>query len=456
MRKRRAVTIVIAATVLAFVTAGGLFVWYAMPGRMAEETSLKTAGIPPLPEAVPPVQRGAGGWPAWRGENDDNASAVSGILTDWSAGLPKAWQVDYLCQGRYSTTWSAPAVSGNRLVVPGRDDDNDLVFCLDPATGKLLWVGSYKAPAGRGFGEGARATPTIHGEAVLTFGRSGDLVCWSLLDGEMLWRRNVKDDGGEPPLWGYASSPRVVDDKVIVQAGGEAVAIAYHAGTGKVAWKSMKGECGYATATLFERNGRREIVLFHGTGVAGLDPATGRRLWGLPWTTRYNVNAATPVCSGSTIFITSDYGRGCQAIDASAAPPRVAWRNTAIDSHHSDPVLVAGHVYGYSGQCRRNAGEFKCVELATGREKWSTEEMGIGSVVVVDGYLVCLDVGGGLFLVKPDPEGFEKVTEFRGALGDIRDLARTKPIVANGRVYLRYRQLLVAYDVVPAEAAGTN
>jgi outer membrane protein assembly factor BamB len=453
MRKRRAIGIGVAAAVLALVAAGALFVRHAMPGRMAEETSLKTAGIPPLPETVPPVVRGAGGWPAWRGANDDNASAVTGIVTDWAAGLPKAWQVDYLCQGKHSTSWSAPAVSGNRLVVPGRDDDNDLVFCLNPATGRLLWVGSYRAPAGNGYGEGARATPTSHGEAVYTFGRSGDLVSWRLLDGEMLWRRNVKDEGGEPPYWGSASSPRVVDDKVIVQAGGGALAIAYHAGTGKVAWKSMKGKGGYATATLFEWDGRREIVLFHGTGVAGLEPATGRKLWDLPWSTKHNVNAATPVSSGSTIFITSDYGSGCQAMDASASPPRIAWTNKAIASHHSDPVILAGHVYGYAGPCRRNEGEFKCVELATGREKWSTEELGVGSAVVVDGYLVCQDVGGNLFLVKPDPEGFTKVTELRGALGDIKDLARTKPIVANGKVFLRYRQLLVAYDVVKAEAA---
>jgi hypothetical protein len=87
--------------------------------------------------------------------------------------------------------------------------------------------------------------------------------------------------------------------------------------------------------------------------------------------------------------------------------------------------------------------------LETGRERWSTGAIGWGTTVYVDGYLLCLDIKGNLFLVKPDPDKFEKVAELKAALGQVTDPAWTLPVVANGRLYLRYMQRLVCYDLMP-------
>ena len=59
-----------------------------------------------------------------------------------------------------------------------------------------------------------------------------------------------------------------------------------------------------------------------------------------------------------------------------------------------------------------------------------------------------MDIEGNLFLVKPDPNEFRKVTEFRAALGDVRHPAWTIPVAANGRLYLRYMQRLICYDIL--------
>ena len=59
-----------------------------------------------------------------------------------------------------------------------------------------------------------------------------------------------------------------------------------------------------------------------------------------------------------------------------------------------------------------------------------------------------MDIEGNLFLVKPDPNQFVKVTEFRGALPGTKHPTWTIPVVANGRLYLRYRQRLICYDLV--------
>ena len=38
---------------------------------------------------------------------------------------------------------------------------------------------------------------------------------------------------------------------------------------------------------------------------------------------------------------------------------------------------------------------------------WSTNDIGQGTTTFVDGHLICLDIKGNLFLVKPDPTGFK-------------------------------------------------
>jgi outer membrane protein assembly factor BamB len=275
------------------------------------------------------------------------------------------------------------------------------------------------------------------------------LVCWKLWDGELVWRRNIEDEGGKEPRWGHSSSPLVYQDKIFVQSGGEAFAVAYDKMTGSVAWKSLEGKAGYAAPVLMNIGSEEKLLVFYGTGLACLNPDDGKYLWSVPWKTSFDVNATTPATSGMTIFITSGYNAGCQALKVTDAGAEVIWRSKVISSQHSDPIIIDGFIYSYSGQSDQNEGYFKCVELETGAERWCTGEIGWGTVVYVDGCLLCMDIKGNLFLVEPDPSAFRKITEFRGALGNVKHAAWTIPVVANGRLYLRYMQHLVCYSLVP-------
>jgi outer membrane protein assembly factor BamB len=102
-----------------------------------------------LSAPIEPITKGEADWICWRGINGDGRSGVSGIKTDWSDGLTKIWRIDFLCQGKESATWSAPVIQGNRLVVCGRDDVNDMVFCLNPEDGGLIWKQAYPAKTER-------------------------------------------------------------------------------------------------------------------------------------------------------------------------------------------------------------------------------------------------------------------------------------------------------------------
>ncbi len=445
MKNKRAMIVL---TVLLVAALVGGYYWLFVYG--VEDTGGPVEAIPAPMASPTPLTEGEHDWPCWGGAKHDNVSEVTGIRTDWSGGLKMLWTVRYLCQGDKASTWSAPVVRGNRVVVPGRGPGQDLVFCLDSETGKLVWQRSYKAPAVAKHGPGPRATPCIDGDRVYTFGRSGDLVCWQLLDGKMIWRVNVHDAGGQLPTWGHASSPLVHGETVIVQAGGEATAVAYNKATGDVAWKwaSADGRAGYATPRPMPVGDATQVLIFHATGLAGLSPADGRKLWNVGWPTSYGVNAATPVVAGDTVFISSAYKEGCAAVKVSPSGAATTWKRKNIASHHSDAAIIDGHVYGYSGHSNQNSGDLVCLTLADGTEMWRSDQVGHGTMIQVDGHLLCLDGKGNLFLVKPDPSGFKKVAEMRNALPHVGKHAWTRPVIANGKLFLRYRQTLICYDLI--------
>ena len=444
---KRSVKVILA--IVPIVLVAGAYFGYQIYQMVAgsEPLSGKQDDIPSPMATLPPVTTGMADWTNWRGSGFEGKNASTGIQTDWSKGLQAMWQVNYLCQNKATASWAAPVIQGNRLIVPGRDEKNDLVFCINADTGELIWMGSYEAEAATSHGPGSRATPFINENRVYTYGRSGDLVCWQLEDGKQLWRKNVKDDGGVEPSWGFSTTPLVLDNMVIVQGGGTALVMAYDKLSGNLLWKSMEGDAGYAAAITMNMDNEVKLLVYHGTGLTCLNPADGKPLWNVPWATKYGVNATTPIVSNDIVFHTSGYKMGSQALLVTNSGYSVLWKNNFMEAQHSDPVLIDGYIYGYSGESSRNNGHFKCIELSTGKEMWNTNAIGQGTTTFVDGHLICQDIKGNIFLVNPNPTGFVKVGEIRSAIKDVKNPAWTVPVVANGKLYLRYMQQLVCYKL---------
>jgi len=414
----------------------------------SESIAGKIQEIPSESVDTSSVLTGSADWPNWRGEQFDGKSPFTGIKTDWSEGLKKLWQVDYLCQGSSSATWSSPVVKGNRLIVMGRDEMNDVVFCLNAETSKLIWKGSYEAVAVSSHGEGSRATPYMDSSFVYTYGRSGDLACWDLKDGRLIWRKNVKDFGGQEPDWGFSTTPLVLDNRVIVQGGGNALVITFDKHTGEMIWKSMQGEAGYAATIPVAIDNETELLVYHGKGLSLVNSENGKEFWRAPWETKYCVNASTPVVYQDIVFNTSGYSMGGQALKFTRDGYKTLWKSEVIGAQHSDPILIDGYLYSYSGESTRKNGLFKCVEMLTGKEMWSTKEISQGTATYVDGHLICMDISGNIYLVKPNPRSFELAGTIMKAMEDVKSAAWTVPVVANGKLYLRHLQHLVCYDLV--------
>jgi len=426
-------------------------------------------------------------WPQWRGPYGNGKSGVIGIKKDWSGGLKKLWEKGDLCQGEGNTsTWSAPSILGDRLVIPGRHGDKDVIFCFNAMSGAVLWKREYstvpdkRQGGGNRYGAGSFASPCIDGVRVYTFGGWGDLACWKIENGEQLWKKNVRDLGGISANFGFASSPLVYKDKVIVHGGGEVMVVAFDKLTGQIVWKRSwdddgSGRPGYGSPMLAEFGGRDQILTSvtaagtrrgrHTPGrVAGLDPEDGSVLWEVPWWCFYEL-FAVPVVEGSIAVITTGMRSGSMGLHVDSSGAKQIWENwenDVLSPSHSLPMIHNGYIYGYSGHSSdyyerdRQGRELQCVDLKTGQLQWKGgPDAGWGTLIYVDGHLLCLTDKGKLMLVEPKPDEYSKVTEFQTSLNiansgypEKSQFVWTHPVVASGKVYVRYCSQLICYDLI--------
>jgi outer membrane protein assembly factor BamB len=397
-------------------------------------------------------------WPTGRGPHSDGKSPLTGIRKDWAGGLRKVWETAELSQGDVKTnvSMSSPVIARGVAVVMGRSNDKDLVFGFEAETGKKLWVSEYPAKAEKQWsdvGNGARAAPVIEEDLVYTLSAYGHLACWELRTGNRKWLLNARDDSKtQVPFWGVCGSPAIYGKNILVKVGGYdqgpngPLVMAYDKATGKLAWKSADAPGSWAPLAVLRLAGEDQLLAWHSGGLKALDPTNGKELWNIPWRTSYDCHVSLPAVEGSDLFLTSGYRTGCQAFSLKGGRPTPLWpANKAVASCCSAPVVHAGHIYSFTGNGADGA--LKCLELKTGTEKWSTPDFANGTLVLVDGCLLCLGYKGKLGLVEASPDAYRKLGEMK--VFDAQEPpAYAAPAVACGKVYVRYLGKMVCYDLL--------
>ena len=111
-------------------------------------------------------------------------------------------------------------------------------------------------------------------------------------------------------------------------------------------------------------------------------------------------------------------------------------------NHWATPVHHDGYLYGIYGHSLTS---LRCVELATGTEKWRQDGVGYGSVLFVNGHVLMLTEPGNLVLVKPDPSAYTEVGRFKAVAGKCWNV----PAISNGRIYVRSTTEAACLDVAP-------
>lgn len=195
----------------------------------------------PVQKAAPPsrtITQGDGAWPQFRGPDRTGVSKETGLLKQWPESGPLLlWKASGLGTGN-----SAPSVAGGRIFGMSYRGSDECVWALDEKSGKPGWnvrIAAANYEIGPQAQDGPGCTPTVVGDRLYALGASGDVVCLQVSDGKLFWQKNlVKDFGGTVPRWGYAESPLVDGNKVIVTPGGtDSALVALDRMTGAVIWK---------------------------------------------------------------------------------------------------------------------------------------------------------------------------------------------------------------------------
>jgi hypothetical protein len=78
-------------------------------------------------------------------------------------------------------------------------------------------------------------------------------------------------------MWGFSSSPLVVDDRVIVYGGGASgkSLLAYRLNSGDLIWTAAAGQSSYSSPQLTTLAGKSQCLMLHDFGLSAVDPATG-------------------------------------------------------------------------------------------------------------------------------------------------------------------------------------
>ncbi len=365
-------------------------------------------------------------WPSYRGPSQNGVSTEN--FATPTGELRQLWKTNV------GTGTSSIIVSGDRAYTMGNARNNDVVTCLEAATGRVLWKHEYRlAGDPRMFEGGPAATPTLDGNRLYTVSHQGDLFCLDAATGKPIWYKHYQQDfKGKRPQWGYAGSPLVEGNLVILDVGARgASTVALDKATGKIVWQSGSDEAGYASPISADVAGKRTVVLFKASVLVGLDAASGRELWRADWKTSYDVNAATPLVVGNRIFVSSGYGRGCGLFEVSGSGVTKRWENKNLKAQINTPVIWQGAIYGIDGNVSPKC-PLVCLDLETGKTRWEERGFG-GALVLADGKLVILSEAGELVIGEATPNGFKPALR-QQVLGK---RCWVQPTVANGRVFCR-------------------
>jgi outer membrane protein assembly factor BamB len=401
-------------------------------------------------------------WPGWRGPNRDGKSPDTGLLKTWPADGPKQlWKVTGIGQG-----FSSVSFGGGLLYTTGRKEAGDpakvpqaehvfkrtgdrlYLKALD-MEGKVKWSKDVGEAYVRSY-KGSRATPTYDDGSLYLECGIGMVGCYDAQTGKEKWTRKFSEFEGKVGgyNWGYSESVLIVGDLAVVSPGGKCFMVALNKSTGETVWQSEGfGPAQYSSPIHVVYQDVPMIINGSHKGLIAVHAKTGKTLWTQEFAKDNVASVPTPAFADGYVFWAAGYGQGGICLKLSASGGQVtateAWRTDDMDCHHGGYVIVDGYIYGNHRE------KWTCLELKSGNKKWEAKGVGKGSVCWADGMLYLFgEKNGKAALATCAPNGLE----MKGALqvsGEGPSWAH--PVVAGGRLYLRYDDNLYCFDVTPQQ-----
>jgi outer membrane protein assembly factor BamB len=377
-------------------------------------------------------------WPGFRGRDRDGIVRGVRIDTDWSASPPKE-----LWRRPIGPGWSSFAVHGDVLYTQEQRGDDEIVAAYRVSTGAPVWQHRDAARFWESNGgAGPRATPTFANGRLYTFGATGILNALDAANGRVVWSRNVAADSKtKVPDWGFASSPLLIDDLVIVAAAGTLVA--YDAAIGAPRWFGADGGSGYSSPHALTIHGVPQILLLDAHGATSVAPADGTRLWevGGPPSAMSAPIVQPALTADGDVLIGDGQARGMRRIAVGHGPGgwtvSERWTSNGLKPYYNDFVVHNGHAFGFDGSI------LACIDLADGKRTWKGGRYGNGQLILLadQDLLLVVSEEGELALVAAVSDKF---TEF-ARIPAIEGKTWNHPVVAGDVLLVRNGEEMAAF-----------
>jgi outer membrane protein assembly factor BamB len=422
-----------------------------LPNIVRRHAARTPAPSPPLanpPGSTPPAARnvpklaGLQDVTQFLGNQRDGRVTNARLVPDWNSSAPpvERWRVPV------GAGWSSFAVSGNLALTQEQHGDDELVTARSLQDGSLVWAHTNHT---RFFewqgGPGPRATPTVAGDRVFTFGGTGILDCLDLATGRLLWTHQVLQETQSPNLvWGVSASPLLVDDRVVVTggAGSGPTVLAYRQSNGEPLWRSGTNGASYASPILATLASRRLILSVNAGTFTAHDPVDGSLRLSVPWGDGKRPVASQPVVVGTQrVFLSAGYALGCVLLEVQSNPngqltATEVWRGRTMKTQFNSAGLLGDHLYGLDD------GFLACVEVATGRRVWKDGRYGSGQTLLVNDQVLIQSENGPVILAAARPDGFREL----GRLEALSSKTWNHPTLAGRYLLFRNDQEAVAYE----------
>ncbi|MGD2089388.1 MAG: PQQ-binding-like beta-propeller repeat protein [Candidatus Aminicenantes bacterium] len=367
-------------------------------------------------------------WPGFRGPEGNGIAYHTDVPTEWDGKSNKniIWKIPIPLPG-----FNSPIVWGDKIFLSGADRKNQVVYCIDAGSGKILWQAEVKDIPGTpdkppkttddtGY---AAPTMTTDGQRVFAIFATGDIACFDFV-GKPIWAKSLGVPGNH---YGHSSSLITYQDLVLVQydqkTGGRLIAMKTDTGI-LVYDKPRDVEISWASPIVVNTGTRAEIILNSNPFVISYDPRTGQELWRVECMS--GEIAPSPAYADGMVFVVNEYAvlAGIKIGDKAV----LAWEYEDDLSEVSSPVatknfLIMGSSYG----------AVSCFNSKTGERYWIHDfDRGFySSPIVVGDRVYLMDMNGVMRIFKADKQ-FQLISNC-----ELGEKAVTIPAFSPGRIYIR-------------------
>lgn len=401
----------------------------------------------------------AADWPQWRGPHRDGKAVEPGLKLDWTVNPPQhLWTIDGMGEG-----YASMSIRDGRLYTTGNLPGGQGVVCVDVNSQRVLWSRPLTGEAPKHGYPGSRCTPTLDGDFLYVVTSDGQISCLRTGDGEVVWKRNMKEEfkGVMMSGWGFSESPLVDGDWVLCTPGsGEAMIVALNKKTGEEIWRSAvpdlgdngKDGAGYSSIVISEAAGVKQYVQLVGRGVIGVRAADGKFLWSYNNVANSTANIPTPICFGDYVFASTGYQTGACLLklsrdgDGVKAEEQYFLNAKTFQNHHGGMILNGEYLF--AGH-QHNKGVPICLHVPSGEVKWGgemrTEGKGSAAITQVNDQIIFRYQDGTLALIEATPEGYRPHGTFTPEYQEKESWSH--PVVVDGKLYLREQNKLMCYKL---------